>query len=117
LLRGLNKEIRYGDNDVPEIMFSVKYSMEEELITEDSKKEIHKRLFSAIEKLSPRQKEAIYLKFQNGFDYNDISEIMDMKIEASRNLIYRAIKSLKESISQFDNGTLLLFIFNKLRNL
>jgi len=117
LVRDIKKEFRYGDNLFSESLFGVNYSIENEIIHKESKKEINKRLFLAIEKLSPRQKEAIYLKFKSGFDYNDISEIMDMGIDASRNLIYRAIKSLKDSISKYSESNVLLFIFMKLRTL
>ena len=115
LVRELKKELRYDYNLFSEVFFGVCYDIENKIIRKDSKKEIYKRLSFAIEELSPRQKEAIYLKFKSGFDYNDISEIMDIGIDASRNLIYRAIKSLKESISKFSDGNILLFIFLKLR--
>jgi len=117
LVRELKKELRYSDNLLSEVFFDVSYNIEDEIIHEESKKNIYKCLSLAIEKLSPRQKEAIYLKFKSGFDYNDISEIMDMEIDSSRNLIYRAIKSLKKSISKYSDGTVLIFIFMKLRTL
>lgn len=54
----------------------------------------------ALLELTPRQKEAIYLKFTGGLDYKEVSAIMDMGLESCRNLIYRAVKSLKEAVQQ-----------------
>jgi len=113
LVREIKKEVHYCNNLFSKVVLDFSYSIENEIIHEESKKEIYIRLSLAIEKLSPRQKEAIYLKFKSGFDYNDISEIMNMSIDASRNLIYRAIKSLKKSISKYSYNTVLFFIFMK----
>lgn len=115
LLRQLNYESRYTDKQTDELTFEVKYSVEQDIITEEDQQNISKRLINAIDKLSPRQKEAIYLKFTKELDYKEISQIMDMSIEAARNLICRAIKSLKNSIGESYNSSILLLIFKNLK--
>jgi len=115
LTRQLTYESRYTDEQADELMFDVKYSVEQELISEEDQQNISKRLIASIEKLSPRQKEAIYLKFNKGLDYKEISQLLNMGIEASRNLVCRAVKSLKTSIEETYNRSILLFIFRKLR--
>ncbi len=52
-------------------------------------------LTSAIEKLSTHQKEAMFLKYSNGFSYEQISKVMGISISSTRTLIYRTIKQLK----------------------
>ncbi|MDP4185031.1 MAG: sigma-70 family RNA polymerase sigma factor, partial [Bacteroidota bacterium] len=94
LLRQLQYESRFTDKEFTEVMFGVRYSIEQEIISNESYQDLSKQLFDAIEKLSPRQKEAIYLKFTKGLEYEEISQILDMGVEACRNLIYRAVKSL-----------------------
>ena len=84
--------------DYAELPFEITYSIEHTIIlNEFSNQKIH-YLSEALKKLTPRQKEAIYLRFTEGFEYEQIAEMMDMGIEASRNLIYRAIKSLKDAL-------------------
>ncbi|MBK5261064.1 MAG: sigma-70 family RNA polymerase sigma factor [Peptostreptococcaceae bacterium] len=116
LIRKLTAESKYVDDQFSEIMFGVRYSIEQDIILEETQNDTSKRLASAIEKLSPRQKEAIYLKFNKELDYNEISEVLGMGIEASRNLIYRAVKSLKNAILKAGNYSVLLFIFQKIKN-
>jgi len=99
LLRQLQKEKRYELNDKHEnFVFDITYSIENEIINKDSTTTRLHQLHKALNELSPRQKEAIYLRFTEELEYAEIAEILEMSIEACRNLIYRAIKSLKESI-------------------
>lgn len=58
-----------------------------------------KKLTDAINQLSPRQKEIIYLKFYLNLGYEEVSEMMGINYQASRNLIYKSIKELKNIIS------------------
>lgn len=114
LTRLLKRESRYSDDQLRESLFDVRYSAEQEMIVEESRIRTAKSLVQAIEKLSPRQKEAIYLKFQKELDYHEIAEILGMRIDASRNLIYRAVKSLKEALQAGSAGSVLLFLFKKI---
>ena len=52
----------------------------------------------ALAHLSKNQKEAIYLRFTDGCNYEEISEIMEISIPSARTLVYRAIKQMKEFI-------------------
>ncbi|MGV8093121.1 MAG: RNA polymerase sigma factor [Mangrovibacterium sp.] len=114
LVRLLKRESRYGDDQLRENLFDIRYSAEQEMITEESRRETARSLAQAIEKLSPRQKEAIYLKFQKELDYHEIAGILGMGVEASRNLIYRAVKSLKEALQTSSAGTVLFLILKKI---
>jgi RNA polymerase sigma factor (sigma-70 family) len=116
LVRQLKRESRYGDDQLRDNLFEVRYSAEQEMITEEARLQTAKSLAQAIEKLSPRQKEAIYLKFQKELDYHEIADILGMGIEASRNLIYRAVKSLKEALQTTGAGSVLLIILKKIKS-
>ena len=113
LIRQLHGESRYGEDLAQEFEFGVHYSIEQEIILEEHHSHVSRELQQAIEQLSPRQKEAIYLKFTKGLDYKEISDILGMGVEASRNLIYRAIKSLKEILTNNPN-LFLLFLLKKI---
>ena len=114
LLRQLGKENRYNlKSKDEEYIFEVTYSIEHDIILEEKSNTKVNLLSKALNDLTPRQKEAIYLKFTERFEYGQISEIMGMSIESCRNLIYRAIKSLKDS---FPVGTSFLFFLLKKNN-
>ncbi len=53
------------------------------------------QVLSALTRLSNRQKEIIYLKYYQNLSYEEVSEIMNINYQAARNLLYQAIKSLK----------------------
>lgn len=56
-------------------------------------------LINAVNNLSPRQKEIIYLKFYLNLSYEEVSDVMEINYQAARNLIYKAIKELKNTVS------------------
>jgi len=70
-----------------------------------------KFLEMVMEGLTPRQKEALYLKFNCGFDYIQISELMQISIESVRTMIYRTLKSIKEIFDTNSYSNLILFGF------
>lgn len=115
LLRQLQKEKRYNLNEhEQEHHFEITYSIEHEIILEENANQKVKSLHQAIDVLTSRQKEAIYLRFTEGLDYEEISELMNMSIESSRNLIYRTIKSLRDSLHHTGNCTVILFSLSRL---
>jgi RNA polymerase sigma factor (sigma-70 family) len=81
--------------------FEVVYSHEDFLIAEQFSSEQNMRLLTVLNQLPPRQREVIYLKYFDGFSYEKISEIMNLTAQSVRNLIYRAIKTLKELLLTF----------------
>lgn len=113
LVRQLQKEKRYNLTDTPEeFVFDITYSIEHEIILKEKVQWKLQSLQKALHKLTPRQKEAVYLRFTEELEYAEIAEIMEMGIESCRNLICKAIKSLKDSIQ--GHSTILLFFLKKL---
>lgn len=56
------------------------------------------KLKEALMKLSPRQKEVIYLRFFDGLSCEAIAEITAVKYQSVVNLIHEAIKKLREHL-------------------
>ena len=110
LQRQLQKEKRYNLNENDqEYAFEITYSIEHEIILEENANQKVKSLHQAIDILTSRQKEAIYLRFTEGLDYEEVSDLMNMSIESCRNLIYRTIKSLRDSLQQPGSCAVILF--------
>lgn len=80
----------------PDSAFDVTYSHEDFLISQQVFQEQNARLLGAINQLSSRQREALYLKFFDGFSYEKISEIMALNVQSLRNLIFRALQALRK---------------------
>ncbi|MFY0652438.1 MAG: sigma-70 family RNA polymerase sigma factor [Cyclobacteriaceae bacterium] len=81
--------------------FLIEFSREDELINQKVNAERIDKLNSTMDKLTPRQKEAIYLKFFEGLSYTDIAEIMNVETKAVYKLMARAIEGLKSEFQVF----------------
>jgi RNA polymerase sigma factor (sigma-70 family) len=75
--------------------FEVTYSHEEFLIAQQVDGEQQARLLGALNQLSKRQREALYLKFFDEFSYERIAEVMSLNTQSVRNLIFNALKTLR----------------------
>ena len=94
-MKKIGYEKRYSDTGNDELPFDICFSAEQDLISKEQEEMRIKALKTALESLTPRQKEVIYLRYTKKLDYPEISRVMDMGIEATRNLVCRAIRSLK----------------------
>jgi RNA polymerase sigma factor (sigma-70 family) len=86
------------------------------LICEDSTdSDLNQRLMGCLEKamnkLSARQKEAIYLKFVVGLSYEDLCSVLHLNYQVTRNLVHRGMEKLRESCRV--NFILLLALLSK----
>lgn len=78
-------------------LFTLELSPEHAMISRQQAEQTSKLLQQRINSLTPRQKEAIYLRFYENMTYEDIAGIMEMKeVKYARTLIYRALAELKE---------------------
>ena len=82
------------------------WSHETLLILEQEQSEKKQRVLEALGRLSYRQKEIIYLKYYQNLSYEEVSEIMNINYQVARNLLYQAIKSLKNML-----GSVVVFFF------
>lgn len=98
-------------DDPNESDFRITYSIENSLISGETDAMKARFLKMVTENLTARQKEAIYLKFNCGFDYAQISELMQISIESVRTTIYRTLKSIKEVFDAENYSNLILFSF------
>jgi RNA polymerase sigma factor (sigma-70 family) len=110
LLRKMQTEKRFmSDEELQEYQFEVTWSVEHELILEEVSEQKSKMLLMALNELTPRQKEAIYLRFTRELDYNEVAGLMDISVEACRNLICKAISILKKWIEEKGGGPAVFF--------
>ncbi len=99
LFRQLNREKRYSlQGESEEYAFEVRYSVEHEMILDEDAERKTATFRKALQNITPRQKEAIYLKFTSGLAYENVADIMEMNVESCRNLVYRAVKTLREAV-------------------
>jgi len=106
LLAKRNKTSSLVDNEAGN---GFELSREALMIDKEEHSATAKQLAAAIDALSPRQKEIIYLKFYLGLSYEEVSSMMQINYQAARNLTYQAIKILKQTIAP---GIITLLFFS-----
>ena len=106
LLRKFRKQ---RDTPLPvEDDLSFEWSHESFLIAQQENAEKRQKILKALDQLSHRQKEIVYLKYYQNLSYEEVSEVMNINYQVARNLLYQAMKSLRKYITVF----LLLALFS-----
>jgi RNA polymerase sigma factor (sigma-70 family) len=75
----------------------VEFDIETYLITREVENESLKKLRLELDKLSKRQREAIFLRFTQDLSYEEISFIMGINYRSVVNLIHEAIKAIRKN--------------------
>lgn len=96
LFKKMKAASKTADAEPEHHAFEAELSMEDMLIAEEGGVERSAQLKQAFEQLSAKQKEAIYLKFYQQMDYEDICEVMDINYQSVRNLISRSLQRLRK---------------------
>ncbi|MDJ1466764.1 sigma-70 family RNA polymerase sigma factor [Cytophagaceae bacterium DM2B3-1] len=73
-------------------------SYEAELILTQTEVAQQTRLQQEMDKLPQRQKEALYLRFYQELSYQQITEIMKLQYQTVRDLVHKALKTLREKL-------------------
>ena len=73
-------------------------SIEDLMIAKEQNEERLARLEAVIQQLTKSQKEVIYLKFYNGLDYEEIAQVLNIKYQSVRNIMYRTLTALRANL-------------------
>lgn len=87
--------------------FDLTFSVEEQYIQQETMANRIRQMKQVLERLPPRQKEVIYLKYFQELDRDQIAEVMGIVPQTVSNLMQLAIKQLRQYIN-LDVGLLLL---------
>lgn len=88
--------------------FNFTYTIEEAILDREDREAVRQRVDRLVGCLTPRQKEIVYLRFFLGLDYDGISSVLNLSHQTARNLLHKAIKSLREKDAEAIK--LLLFV-------
>lgn len=112
LRRRLFEQIKSADkirltNEFQEIEANIIYSVEYEYIQKEHLSEREQRVRQSLAQLSPKQREILYYRYTCDFDYEQICQIMPMKYDSARKMVFRALKALREQLT--DPKLMILF--------
>ncbi|WP_146202278.1 RNA polymerase sigma factor [Dyadobacter jejuensis] len=99
LIKKLKQRRRFDPwNDYSEIELGMEFSIEYKFIEYETNEEVTRRVQAVLDNLPPKQKESIYLRFNESLEYPEIATIMGISIESVRKQFYRGIKTIRESL-------------------
>lgn len=76
--------------------FIVNFSTEDFLPDERVDEEKRLKVVQSLNKLTPRQREIIYLRYFEELDFTTIAHVMGMNIQSVRNVIFRGMQTLRD---------------------
>lgn len=108
IIREIGKKTKYLSSDEPQAyQFEATLAVDHNIIAAEVSQSEREQLKQALDQLSSKQKEIIYLKYFNGIDNQGISEILDINYQSVRNALSRALKALRHQL-----GSLLIIFLN-----
>lgn len=102
--------------NIPDILFKPEYTIEDEIVEKEGELRLRKFLKESLQKLTPHQQETLYLKYDVGLSYEEISKTLNISVESCRTSIYRSIKMIKADVEALKQMKIQLF-FSILRTI
>ncbi len=102
-------------NDLPsgELTFDTSYNPELRLVEQDRENEVRNKISAILDQLPSKQKEVIYLRFNESLDYREISDIMGITVDSVRKQVYRAITQMRE-VFDFKRNIIFFHLLTKI---
>ena len=111
-LRG-TKNLRMTDDETEIQSANIVYSIEDEWIQKEELTKKEEIVRKGLAELSPKQREIIYYRFTCDFEYEQICEIMSMKYDSARKMVFRALKTLREHLTDTNFTFFMLHVLGK----
>lgn len=112
LIKKLSRNRRFEVGRISDkLLFEPHYNIETRLIEQERQSELNLKIAGVLDQLSDKQKETIYLRFNESLEYAEIARIMGITVESVRKQVYRALKQIKEIVEI--QGFVILFHFSR----
>ncbi|MDR1407755.1 MAG: sigma-70 family RNA polymerase sigma factor [Tannerella sp.] len=82
-----------------ELPFGVHVSVEEAMIEHEERENLRRRVEQLMTALTDRQREIIYLRYEQELDYDEIARTMHITASSCRKLVHKAMSKLRKSKS------------------
>ncbi|HEY4789253.1 MAG TPA: RNA polymerase sigma factor [Bacteroidales bacterium] len=104
LLKGLRHQLlnylqlKYYQTDKVEVEENIKveFSPEDYYIQHQIEEDRRNKVIQALNRLSAKQREAIYLRYFEDLEYMQIAEIMGINLQSAKNNVQRGLNALKD---------------------
>lgn len=101
-VRGKEKFLSIDDFPKQEVhYFNVNVSIDDRLISDEEEEKIRQTIISMLNYLSPRQREIVFLRYIEEYDYEEISLKMGININSCHKLMHKAMSVLRKQFTDF----------------
>lgn len=95
-------------NPSAELPFNIYVNVEDLIIEKEEQIKIKTKIEHMLNVLTDRQREIIYLRYVQEYDYKQISELLGISVHGCRKLVSAAMKNLREKFSSLISILILL---------
>lgn len=88
------------EEDIPE-KAEVSFSQEQIIIQKEQTCEDNEKITAAINTLTSRQHEAIYLRFFENLSYEDVAKVLKISVKATYKIMARSLAAIKSQLPLF----------------
>jgi RNA polymerase sigma factor (sigma-70 family) len=100
-----------------QLPFEMVFSVESIFIRKETQSAQTQKLIGALNQLTPRQKEVIYLRYFEELDYEEIATIMEINVKATYKLVARGLDTLRSLLNLSNTSLLILLAFLKAKTI
>ena len=101
ILNMLELKFYHVDKIKLEDHFLIEFSAEDYFIQNQFEDDQRNSVIQALNKLSIKQREAIYLRYFEELEYAEIAEVMNINLQSAKNNVQRGLGSLRELLAIF----------------
>lgn len=98
-----NRESKVANFEDENIPFITETTILDTIINKENAEKLKKTVSDLLNELTPRQREAVYLRYMQAMYYEDIADLMNMNNNSARRLVHRGIKAMREKESILKN--------------
>lgn len=109
LIKKLKRNRRLVDEDAFELSFEPEYSIETIIIENEEEENLNRKVKEVLSALPAKQREALFLRYNESMEYTDIAGILNITVESVRKQVYRALLSIRK---QFGNLGIFFFLIH-----
>lgn len=89
---------------------------DQDLQEKENLEQMHETIRLCIGKLSSKQQEIIYLRFENNISYEEIAEMLQISVDSCYKSVYRSIKAIRQEVGTMNvkGGNIILIFLSKM---
>jgi RNA polymerase sigma factor (sigma-70 family) len=112
LIKKMQADKKFKHHIDESLDFKPEYSIEFQIMEHETDQENRLKILNALNQLPPKQKEAVYLRYNESLEYHEVANILNVTVESVRKQVYRALKTVRDIIDN-QSITILFSFFSK----